>query len=124
MNPNITFLTSGRTAELLMSKLSLVGCVVVAAVSMAGCNAVFGEEPAPPPRSFTVFRRQALADGHGIALSVLGAAIERSDIERIAAKERRTWVRVLVYTPDQTVSTEKPAALWEHVDGRGLRQIY
>ena len=107
-----------------MSKWSLVACLVVAAVPLAGCNAVLGEEPAPPPPTFTIFRRQALADGHGIALSVLGPTVERSDIERIAAKERRVYVRVLVYTPDQTVGEDKPAALWEHVDGRGLQQIY
>ena len=78
----------------------------------------------PPPPTFTVFRRQALANGHGIALSVLGAAIERSDIERITAKERRSLVRVLVYTPDQTIGKERAAALWEHIEGRGLKQIY
>ncbi len=107
-----------------MVRWSLAACLVVAALPLAGCNAVLGEEPAPPPPTFTIFRRQALAGGHGIALSVLGPTVERSDIERIAAKERRVYVRVLVYTPDQTVGEDKPAALWEHVDGRGLQQIY
>jgi hypothetical protein len=50
--------------------------------------------------------------------------LERSDIERIAAKERRALVRVMVYTPDQTISKERPTALWEHLEGRGLKQIY
>ena len=108
-----------------MSKWPLIGCLVcLAAFSMVGCNAAFGAEPPPPPQTFTVFRRQALANGHGIALSVLGAAIERSDIERITAKERRSLVRVLVYTPDQTIGKERPAALWEHLEGRGLKQLY
>jgi hypothetical protein len=48
----------------------------------------------------------------------------RSDIERITVNERRSLVRVLVYTPDQTIGKERPAALWEHIEGRGLKQIY
>jgi hypothetical protein len=110
-----------------MSKWPLVACLVVAAFPITGCNVALGAlgaEPAPPPPAFTVFRRQALANGHGIALSVLGSALERSDIERIAAKERRALVRVMVYTPDQTISKERPTALWEHLEGRGLKQIY
>ncbi len=107
-----------------MSKWPLIGCLALAAFCMVGCNAAFGAEPPPPPPTFKVFRRQALANGHGIALSVLGADMERSDIERIAAKERRSLVRVLVYTPDQTIGKERAAALWEHIEGRGLKQIY
>jgi hypothetical protein len=113
--------------EPLMSKWLLVACLVLAAFPIAGCNVALGAlgaEPAPPPPAFTVFRRQALFNGHGIALSVLGPALERSDIERIAANERRSLVRVLVYTPDQTVGKDQPTALWEHIDGRGLKQIY
>jgi hypothetical protein len=107
-----------------MSKWPLIGCLALAAVCMVGCNAAFGAEPPPPKQTFTVFRRQALANGHGITLSVLGAAMNRSDIERIAANERRSLVRILVYTPDQTIGKERPAALWEHLEGRGLKQIY
>ena len=107
-----------------MSKWPLVACLVVTAFPLGGCAAPWAAEAAPPPPTFTIFRRQALYDGHGIALSVVGPSIQPSDIERIAEKERRVLVRVLVYTPGQTIGTEKPAALWEHTESQGLTQIY
>ena len=59
----------------------------------------------------------------GIALSVLGNSIQPNDIEKLAAMQRRSLVRILIYTPDQTISEDKPAALWEHTQ-LGLKQIY
>jgi hypothetical protein len=101
-----------------------VGFVLLAALSSSACLPTdLSAEQGPPP-AFTVFRRQALYNGHGIVLSVLAAKIEPLEIERLAAKERRSLVRILVYTPDQTVSKDRPAEFWELTDTQGLRQIY
>jgi hypothetical protein len=74
-------------------------------------------------QTLNVFRRQALANGHGIQLSVVGSTIQPSEIEKLAAMQRRSLVRILVYTPDQKIGADKPAALWEHTQ-YGLTQIY
>jgi len=120
-----------------MMKLPFVTCLIAAALSLAGCNAaqsgqssgllgLFSSSDSQPVErpAFTVFRRQALYNGHGIALSVLGNDIQAKDIERIATHERRSLVRVLVYTPEQSVAKDRPAAFWEHTETGGLRQIY
>ena len=109
-----------------MTKWPRISCLVIATILGAGCNSApwaddGPETPATP--QITVFRRQALANGHGIALSVLGNSIQPNDIEKLAAMQRRSLVRILIYTPDQTISEDKPAALWEHTQ-LGLKQIY
>jgi hypothetical protein len=120
-----------------MTKWPLIALIVAGSFSIVGCNAaepgksgLFGlisgasaAEPPPKP-TITVFRRQALYNGHGIALSVMGADIDPRDLELMAAKERRSLVRVFVYGPDQTVATDRPAAFFEHTETGGFKQIY
>ena len=107
-----------------MTKWPGIVCLVVATMLSAGCiGALWAEEPEPATQTLNVFRRQALANGHGLQLSVVGSAIQPSDIEKLAAMQRRSLVRILVYTPDQKIGEDKPAALWEHTQ-YGLRQVY
>jgi len=109
----------------LMTKWPGIVGLVVATMLSAGCiGALWAEEPdSTQTQTLNVFRRQALANGHGLQLSVVGSAIQPSDIEKLAAMQRRSLVRILVYTPDQKIGEDKPAALWEHTQ-YGLTQIY
>ena len=96
-----------------------VGSVILATLTMAGCFTSDANQEAP---AYKVLQRKVLHNGYGVELSIVGD-VQRSDLERLVAKERRVVVRVAVYSPGQTIATDKPVAMWEHTESGGLKRL-
>lgn len=111
----VKWLAAGIAGVVVLVGLYFLGPVIIARL---------GPAPEPPPPPFVVIERKGIMDGYDIDVSVRAENISPEEIEVLARQERRNFVRVFIYRPEQTIETDKPAEHWEFTTGEGLKQIY